>query len=242
MDKIVDKLKVFFSKKINLISTIVFVLILLVIILVLVLKKDDKFTLNSIYNVYPEDVKALYSNMVEVSCYGDLHLDIELDNGTTDVTSVKTNNLIDYMFSYLDKEDKLGDEFSFDIVKDATDKLFYGDIDFRDNIDKYVYGNYVYTLKNGMVTREKGTCSSDFEYVSQLYGYSFNEDMLSVDVNIGYSKNGILYDLSDKKLGEYNGDPSELGDIFINSSYYRFNYVLDGKDYKLKSVEWNVRY
>lgn len=240
-----NKLKNFFSKKVNLVSTIIFVIILLIMIVVFLIsifRKDNKFALNPIYDVYPEEVRELYSNMVEVSCYGDLHLDISLDAGEFLLKDVKYNNLIDYMFSYLDKEEKLSDEFSVDVIKNATDRLFADEFDFTGYINDYIYGDYKYTIRNGLVTREKASCISNNNYISQLYGYSYNEQLLSVDVNIGYLKDNILYNLSNEELGKYDGKVESLDDLFITSSYYRYNYVLHDDGYKLKSVEWNVRY
>ena len=179
---------------------------------------------------------------VQVSCYGDLHLDISLDEDVVDIKNIKHNNLIDYMFSYLDKNVNLKNEFDVELIEDATKNLFADEIDLTSYINNYVYGNYSYTIKDGVVKREKTTCSSDVEYVSQLYGHSFNDKMLSVDINIGYLKDGMLYNLSDEKLGKYDGNIKLLGDLFRTSSYYRFNYVLDDDNYKLKSVEWNIRY
>ena len=82
---------------------------------------------------------------------------------------------------------------------------------------------------------------SDKNYITHLYGYSYNVHELSIDVNIGYLDNGVLYDLADNRLGEYTGEVKELQDLFKTNSFYRYNYVKDDGMYKLISVEWMDR-
>lgn len=237
-----DKIKSFFSKKTNIIALVAIALII-IIILILALRdrEEKKFALNEIYNVYPEEVRELYSNMVEISCGGDLHLNVSLDSGEVSVSQLDQNNLLDYMFSYLDKNDGLVDNMEVSLIQSTTKKLFDGELDFTSKINNYVYGDYSYTVKDGKVSRAKSECNVDTQYVSHLYGYSYNTKKLSIDVNIGYLKDGNLYDLANNLLGKYNGEVAELEKLFGPNSYYRYNYVLDGKIYKLTSVEWNNR-
>jgi len=244
MEKLKSKLKEFFAKKNNRITTIAVVgviLIVLIVALVVGKNKNNKFALNEIYDVFPEEVRELYANMVSVSCYGDLHFNVVLDAEATKVSELSKNNLIDYMLSYLDKNEKLTDEFEVKLLKDATSELFAGELDLTEQFTSYGYGDYTYTLENGMVTRKKQECTSDKQYITHLYGYSWNEKELSIDVNIGYLKDDVLYDLQDNKLGEYNGELSELADLFGPNSYYRLNYVKNDKRFKLNSVELNSR-
>ena len=244
MDKLKYNVKKFFSKRNNVImvASILGVIVLVVIIAIIFGKrKDEKFALNEIYDVYPEEVRELYANMVSVSCYGDLHFDVQLDAGATGVNEMTNNNLIDYMFSYLDKNEKVSDNFEANVIKDATDYLFNGEIDFTSKINSYGYGDYTYTVDGDKVTRKKQECTSDNEYVTHLYGYSWNSQELSMDVNVGYLKDGVLYDLSNNKLGKYSGDVKELSELFVSNSYYRLNYVKDDKVFKLSSVELNSR-
>ena len=37
-------------------------------------------------------------------------------------------DLLNYMFSYLDKNNQLADKFSIDTLKNAEDKLFYNNV------------------------------------------------------------------------------------------------------------------
>ncbi|MBQ8218925.1 MAG: hypothetical protein IJZ79_04155 [Bacilli bacterium] len=235
-------LKKFFSSKRNIITVAAIALIIAIVIIVsILLKKDEekKFSLNSIYDLHPEVVRELYSNVVEVSCSGDMHLDIQLDGGKVQTNTISKNNLIDYLFSHLDKKELLDKEFELSIINQKAKELFDGDINLESLINEYQYNNYIYSIKDDKVVREEKTCSSDVKYVSYLYGYSYNEKEASMDVNIGYLKGDTLYDLSDNKLGKYDGDATELRELFAKSSFYRYNYVKDGDLYKLSSVEWN---
>lgn len=243
IDKLKNELRKFFSKKENKILAGAVLVILLIVIIVAIIfsKKDNKFVLNGIYDVYPEDVRRLYSNMVSVSCYGDLHLDISLDSKAVSVENINKNNLLDYMFSNLDKNSKLKDNMEMKNFRNAARNLFNGNINFDDLINGYTYGEYRYIVKDNNISREKTECVSDNNYVTHLYGYSYNVNELSIDVNIGYLDNGVLYDLADNRLGEYDGDVAKLTDLFKVNSYYRYNYVKDNGVYKLKSVEWKNR-
>ena len=241
--ELLEKIKIFLSKKKNLVTVLIILGIILITIIILVLSKNKKnqFTLNEIYNVYPEEVRTLYSNIVSVSCYGDLYLNIGKDSGSVKTDDMNDNNLIDYMFSNLDKNNQLTDEFELKVINITAKSLFNTTKELSSKITNYQYGNYIYNIKDSKVTRTKSECHSDREYVSQLYGYSYNKNQLSMDVNIGYLKDGILYDLDNNRLGSYNRDVKELANLFVGNSYYRFNYVLDGKNYKLDNVEWNSK-
>ena len=98
--------------------------------------------------------------------------------------------------------------------------------------------SYEYNYNSGKITRKKSNCvKKDIKYVSHLYGYFTNEDNLFMDVNIGYLKDGVLYDLDDNKLGSYDEDISKLSNLMQKASYYRFNYVKDKDDFKLSKIE-----
>ena len=239
-----DKIKDFFSKKKNItIMATILAVVIVAIVLYFIFRRDDEFVLNPIYDVEPEEVQELYSGMSEVSCYGGWYLNIDVDNEKNiDIQDIDNNLLIDYVFNYMDKKGLLEDEFELDLFEDAVDLLFFEELDLTDIIDEYSYGGYSYTKKNRMITRKKNECVSNMNYVSQLSGYAFNEELLSVDVNIGYLKDGILYDIEDTKLGKYDGNPENIGFMFDASPYYRFNYVKIEDNFKLESVEFNIRY
>jgi hypothetical protein len=73
--------------------------------------------------------------------------------------------------------------------------------------------------------------------VLHLYGYSGTKE-LSIDVNVAYLKDGVLYDYNDKMLGEYDGDVTKLPKLTSDVSYYRLNYVNKNGNLKLTSIEW----
>ena len=236
------KIRNFFKKKRNIIIVVSLVIILLIVILLLIFnKKNDKFALNSFYNNYPVEVRKLYSNIVSVSCSGDLHLNISLDEDATAVSEIDKNDLLNYMFSYLDKNSKLSDKFDIAIINDAQRKLFLGDVKPFDGIKTYDYGNYTYTIDGRTITRKVKKCTSDNEYVTFLYGGSFKEDKISMDVNVGYKKDGILYDYNDTRLGEYDGDVSKLSNLMSKTTFYRFIYIKQNGVYKLASVQHKSR-
>ena len=236
-----DKIKSFFKGKNNIATVGIIALVVLLVILVAIFSRrehKDKFALNSIYDVYPEEVRNLYTNMVSVSCSGDLHVDVKLDEKATNVSDMNKKTLLAYMFSYLDKNEKLVDDMDVSVIEDATKELFDGDIDLKSEISNYQYGNYTYTLKDKVISRKKSECKSEVFYVSKLYGYSNSVTLLSVDVNMGYSKDGKLYNFADKSLGNYSGNVEDIGERLDGGSFYRYNFVKDGKIYKLASVEW----
>ena len=226
------------DKKNKIILLVGVLLLIIVVLLIAFRKKLPRFALNEFYDVYPEEVRALYSNLVEVSCEGDLHLDIKIDEKATSVEKLSKETLLDYVFSNIDKNEGLSDEISKNVINARVKNLFSSNVDLDSAIKNYQHGEYVYNLEGNMVKREKKECASDIKYVTFLYGYSWNKSVLSMDVNISYQKGDTLYDLNDKELGKYDGDVSKLFNLTKEVSYYRFNYIKSGSYYKLDSVEW----
>ena len=204
-------------------------------------KKDNKFALNDIYDIYPEEVKKIFYNMSEVSCTGDIHFDVEISKPATNATALNKKNLLDYVFSTLDKNEELTDKMDASIINNKQKELFATPVDLLADFKEYQYGEYLYTLKGDKITRKKNECKADIKYVDYLYGYSWNNNILSMDVNVAYLKDGILYDFADNKLGVYDGDASKLFGLTKLTSYYRINFIRDGDKYKLTSVEWKNR-
>ena len=237
-----DKIINFFMKN----KILIIGLLIVIFILFLVFGKkneDEDFSLSSIYDVYPSEVRELYKNIVSSNCNGDLIFDLELNSGKLYVDKLSDNNKLDYVFSYLSKKNKLSDSFNVDIVNEAYSLLFDSSFDFSGKINNYSHMGDIYSVSSyGIISRDDGECSeSKITYISNLYGYSYSDELLSIDVNVGYVENGILYDLLGNKLGEYDGDDTKLQNLFVRNSYYRLNYVKHGSGYKLNSVEWNNR-
>lgn len=238
--KIITFIANFWRKNIvNKIIMIAVLVIIIVLILLCVFRKEvEKFALNEFYDVYPEEVRKLYTNIVEVSCTGDLHLDIKVDDKATPVDKLNKNTLLDYLFNNIDKNGGLTDKIDVGFIKRRQKELFNLSSDLTEAIKDYQHGDYVYNVNGNSVTRKKSECKSDIKYVTFLYGYSWNKDLLSMDVNISYQKGDMLYDLNDKELGNYDGDVSKLFNLTKTTSYYRFNYVKRGNDFELDSVSW----
>lgn len=246
-----NKLTIFFKKKSNIAVVLIISIAILILLVYLIFfinnENKKKFALSSIYDVYPEEVRELYANLVSVSCKGDLYLPIELDEETaTLVVDLNKTTLLDYVFSYLDKNDLLDEGkikknvFNATINKLIADNLEYDLIDY---VDEYVYGNYIYTYDEDekIIKRESSEeCVGDKDYFSQLYGYSYTKKTLSMDINIGYIDDGDLYNLKGEKLGEFK-NVFNAQKLFKTNSYYRYNYIKENGEYKLKSVRWMSR-
>lgn len=243
LQRLINKLKKIFANKRNILILIICFIILLAIILTIVIinNRRNRFALNHIYELLPYEVKEIYSNLVGVSCYGDLHFDIEVDSGEKKIADINKNNLIDYMFSYLDKHDLLSNKIDESTIKKVERELFINNLNLIDNIKDYGYGNYTYSNQKGKFVREKRECNSDIKYVSHLFGYSYKNNELLMDVNVAYLKDGMLYNFKDEELGKYDGDASKLPELTKKTSFYRLKYIKTNGLYKLAGVQWISR-
>ena len=234
-------IKDIFKKKSNIIILVVIlvVIILFGIIVGFLLKEEENapFTLDDIYSVYPLDVQNLYVNLVSISCSGDLYFDITEEDGYVEIKDIDKKTLLDYTFGYMSKNALLDDGFNISVIENVVDDLFYENVNLRKLLNNYSYDDYVYTLKDDKITRMKSECKSDNQYVSQLFGYEYENNKLSIDVNFGYLKGNILYDLFDTKLGVYNGDIEELSSLFLVSPHYRLSYVKEDGLYKFVGIQ-----
>ena len=236
------KIMNFLKNKIIIISMIIGIVLVVMLVVLLNKETENEFKLDPIYDVYPEEVRELYSNTIYVSCTGDLYLGIDDYSDEVLIENIDKQYMINYLFSHLDKRNKLNNNTTVAMLEDTENKLFNKKMDLVQYINDFEYDEYVYNIKDDMLVRKKSKCESDIRYVSRLYGYSFGTEVLSMDVNIGYLKNGILYDLNDNKLGEYDGVNTEILDqLFDGTDYYRYNYIKKDDDYKLKSVRLKLR-
>ena len=236
------KIMNFLKNKIIIISMIIGIVLVAMLLVLLNNEDNSEFKLDPIYDVYPEEVRELYSNTIYVSCTGDLYLGIDDDSDEVLIENIDKQYMINYLFSHLDKRNKLNNNTTVAMLEDTENKLFNKKMDLVQYINDFEYDEYVYNIKDNMLVRKKSKCESDIRYVSRLYGYSFGTEVLSMDVNIGYLKNGILYDLNDNKLGNYDGvNMEKLNELFKDTSYYRYNYIKKDDDYKLKSVRLKLR-
>lgn len=233
----------FKTKQSKIIGLVVFSVIFIVVLVALFPHgKKDKFALDGYYEFLPSEVRKVYSNLVKVSCGGDLKFSTDVGAGEKKVSELSKNNLLDYMFSYLDKNGELTDKMDDSVIRKTAKKLFYEDVDLLNDIKNYNYGEYTYNLDRGKITRKKHECEvSDTKHVLHLYGFNSDKNNLYIDVNVAYLKDGILYDYDNKQLGEYDESVAKLQGLTGETSYYHITYVREDNEYKLVSVDWRNR-
>ena len=105
---------------------------------------------------------------------------------------------------------------------------------FNTNKKENIVVNYdeVETLYDDL---EKTECTENcdkIEYVSKLYGYSYDSDgNVQMDVMEGYIENNKVYNLEGKEIGNYSKDT--LNDVLDKGTLKTYNYERDGDNYKL---------
>lgn len=237
--KIIDKIKKMLGKYNIYVYISLGIVILIIIVMIILLSKGRKqFELDKVYDIYPSNVKKLYANIVDVSCGGDLKFDIE-EGQVVEVKDINQDNLLMYMFSYMDKNNKLGDNLDTEDFSSVSNQLF--GINIMNGINSYNYKDYTYTIgsfANDKTVRKKYECVSNNNHINHLSGYSFDDLGLYIDVKIGYTKDGNLYDYHDNLLGEYDGNKEKLSKLMLNASYYRLIYVKDNGELKLNKIKW----
>ena len=71
------------------------------------------------------------------------------------------------------------------------------------------------------------------EYVSKLYGYSYDEnENIVMQVKEGYIENNKVYNLEGTELGDYSEDT--LNTVLDNGTLKTYNYTKENNDYKLE--------
>ena len=210
-----EKLK---NKKV--IIAIVFVIVIIIIFLTFVLiKKDDSDELAQKETVKHDVVDTLYENIMADEC-------------TTLGNVNNENDAIIYMAFSMMKNDKLlSDSINVESYNKAI-KATSGNKNVTFN--EFVYGGYKYTLSGDKITREK-TDSCDTKYVSKLFGYSYSDDQLLVDVKFGYARDDKVYNLASEEIGDYNEDT--LNDVLDKGTSKTFVYDKSNKSYYLSGVK-----
>ena len=235
---LISYIKKFFKNRINAIIVVIVLVVLIVIFLVSSISANKRKSMLSgnEYDMYSSEVERVYANMNDVSCNGALYFKIEADKGPAMVSYIDKNNLLDYLFSNLDKNGELTDKFSKSLITKTEKELFVDKLNLVKEIKNYQYGDYVYNKRGTKIVRKKQECVSSNNYVSYLYGYSLDKNELHMDVNFGYVKEEVLYDLNNKNIGKYDKNEN-VANLFDNSPYYHFVYVKKGGLFKLKSIE-----
>jgi len=106
-------------------------------------ENNNGFELDPIYDVMPKDVRNLYSNIVSIPCLGDLKLEFPQKQDKVEVSQISDVDLLNYLFSYLEKNGKLSDQINLDIIRNASEELFATDIDLISEINNFQYGDYL---------------------------------------------------------------------------------------------------
>ena len=204
------------NKKLNnkkkLIIFIGILIIIIIVVLIIVLNNQDKEEKIKIVNY--KEAEKLYQKS---------------NNKCTDITDENDSLILYLIFSELDKKNKLTDIISYDDYENTAKTILKTD-DIPKEINNYLYDGYSYTLEDNKITREKTECEE--KYVSKIYGYSNNNDTLSLYISSGYVKEGKVYNLNDIEIGDYDKDTInktlDSGTIKIyNYKNENGNYILD---------------
>ena len=189
-------------------------IIIIIVVLIIVFNNQDKEEKIEIVNY--KEAEKLYQ---------------ESDNKCTDITD-ENNSLILYLiFSELDKDNKLSDNISYEEYENTAKTILKTD-DIPAKINNYLYDGYSYTLNDNKITREKSECEE--KYVSKIYGYSNNNDTLSLYISSGYVKEGKVYNLSGVEIGNY--DKNKINKILDNGTIKIYNYKNENGNYILDSI------
>ena len=155
----------------------------------------------------------------------------ESNNKCTDIQDENDSLLLYLIFSKLDKESKLSDSISYDEYENIAKTILKTD-DIPSKINNYLYDGYSYTLNDNEITREKTECEE--KYVSKIYGYSNNNNTLSLYISSGYVKDGKVYNLEDIEIGDYDKDT--INKILDSGTIKIYNYKNENGKYILDSI------
>ena len=155
----------------------------------------------------------------------------ESNNKCTDIQDENDSLLLYLIFSKLDKESKLSDSIPYDEYENIAKTILKTD-DIPSKINNYLYDGYSYTLEENKITRTKTECTE--KYVSKIYGYSNNNNTLSLYISSGYVKDGKVYNLEDIEIGDYDKDT--INKILDSGTIKIYNYKNENGKYILDSI------
>ena len=202
------------SKKRIILFVGILIIIIIVIVLIIVFNNQDKEEKIEIVNY--KDAEKLYQTS---------------DNKCTDITDENDSLLLYLIFSNMDKDNKLSDNISYDEYENTAKTILKTD-DIPQTINNYLYDGYSYTLNNDEIIREKSECEE--KYVSKIYGYSNNNDTLSLYISSGYVKDGKVYNLSGDEIGDYDKDT--INKILDSGTIKIYNYKNENGKYILDNI------
>ena len=204
------------SKKLNnkkkLILFVGILIIIIVIVLIIVFNnKEEKIKI-----VNYKEAESLYQ---------------ESNNKCTDIQDENDSLLLYLIFSKLDKESKLSDSIPYDEYENAAKTILKID-DIPSSINNYLYDGYSYTLEENKITRTKTECEE--KYVSKIYGYSNDNNTLSLYISSGYVKDGKVYNLEGIEIGDY--DKNKINKILDSGTIKIYNYKNENGKYILQNI------
>ena len=192
----------------------ILIIIIIVIVLIIVFNNQDKEEKIEIVNY--KEAEKLYQTS---------------DNKCTDITGENDSLILYLIFSELDKDNKLSDNISYKDYENTAKTILKTD-DIPHTINNYLYDGYSYTLEENKITREKTECEE--RYVSKIYGYSNNNDTLSLYISSGYVKDGKVYNLEGIEIGDY--DKNKINKILDSGTIKIYNYKNENGKYVLDSI------
>ena len=158
----------------------------------------------------------------------------ESNNKCTDIQDENDSLLLYLIFSKLDKESKLSDSIPYDEYENIAKTILKTD-DIPSKINNYLYDGYSYTLEENKITREKTECTE--KYVSKIYGYSNDNDTLSLYISSGYVKEGKVYNLNGVEIGDY--DKNKINKTLDSGTIKIYNYKNEDGKYILDSINYD---
>ena len=195
------------------------ILIIIIVIVVLIIVFNNQNKKEKIEIVTYKEAENLYQSS---------------NNKCTDITYENDSLILYLIFSELDKDNKLSDNISYDEYENTAQAILKTD-DIPTKINNYLYDGYSYTLNDNKITREKTECEE--KYVSKIYGYSNNNDTLSLYISSGYVKEGKVYNLSGVEIGGY--DKVTINKTLDSGTIKIYNYKNEGGNYILDNISSN---
>ena len=206
------------NKKLNnkkkLIIFIGILIIIIIVVLIIVLNNQNKEEKIEIVNY--KEAEKLYQ---------------ESNNKCTDIQDENDSLLLYLIFSKLDKESKLSDSIPYDEYENIAKTILKTD-DIPSKINNYLYDGYSYTLEENKITRTKTECEE--KYVSKIYGYSNDNNTLSLYISSGYVKDGKVYNLEGIEIGDY--DKNKINKILDSGTIKIYNYKNENGKYILQNI------
>ena len=208
------KLNISNKKRIILLISLLVIIVISLLIVIVFNNNQDKEEKIKIVNY--KEAEKLYQ---------------ESNNKCTDIQDENDSLLLYLIFSKLDKESKLSDSIPYDEYENIAKTILKTD-DIPSKINNYLYDGYSYTLEENKITRTKTECEE--KYVSKIYGYSNDNNTLSLYISSGYVKDGKVYNLEGIEIGDY--DKNKINKILDSGTIKIYNYKNENGSYILNSI------